>query len=743
MDPLIEQMKQIVENMQTASDMMKTVSTEMNFNQRNNQEMFADIAAQVAGGGYGGFSGGYGGGGLGGGGRGGGYYSGGGSIGPRGVPVPTGHQGTGGGLSRLQRSAAQAAHNRYGLGAARYVEQRDQNGQITHYNAFNRETGAPVLNGQGAMAEIGTAEVGARGAVSSVAGALGRGGTIGALRAVPGVGTAMMGAEALYQVSNFVSNQRAANAQYQSIYGGSNMEGMGQRVHAEGFKLRNSWDNLFGGGNTLTQGDADKAFKGVSAMGMQGSQRNKQLDFATSNYKSLGMSVDESLQLIGINAKQASTNLGDLHNQLKAVGDMAKQTGQNADVMRQSFIKTYGTNVQSSLGQASGAISTAEVAMSAGLGRPFGGLDYTSMYNTGGSMAVLAAQSGYQNSAQFSAMAQDNPMIMAGAMDNQLAAAFEAVVPPQVKAQIQQLIDQAGGGDAVANNPGAQQNIAHQIQLGGMIQEQVLRSALKARNLPSIDTLSIEALFQYMVLWVAQKGKGLEVATAKQMAKTDQKTTTFSGKAGALDTRTMGVGVTSSYNAATNTTTVTTDPVIANLTKGIGANGMVQVQTADGPQIVTVTEATKNFRDQLIDGTAVIATGADKGSTVGQKYGKEYNAKKGTSSVTKKGFDYSAFGKKDAAYIQGLNLSPEDLGHLAQQFKGNTFRSVGGSNALRYAADKMSSKEASGSGGNITVGITPELAKYLNITTSGKAIVEGGAAAGAPPALSAPGQPVK
>ena len=103
--------------------------------------------------------------------------------------------------------------------------------------------------------------------ISNIAGGFAQGGMMGALRGTPYVGLAVAAGEAANDTAIWLTNQRAANAQYQSIYGGENftvggvMNGVGaffggnsddrsgisQRIQEQGFVLQNRFS---GGGMT-------------------------------------------------------------------------------------------------------------------------------------------------------------------------------------------------------------------------------------------------------------------------------------------------------------------------------------------------------------------------------------------------------------------------------------------------------------------------------------------------------------
>jgi hypothetical protein len=190
--------------------------------------------------------------------------------------------------------------------------------------------------------------------------------------ALPGVGVALAGGAVAMEGIRMVQNQRAQNAQYQAILGGSNISQFGQRAQALGFGLTNMFS--FGGGQ------AQEAFMGATRLGMRGGERTAALHMAVSAFNSMGMSVAQSLQAMSIQAQSGYENFSDLEKSLKAVTQAAKDTSQNADQVRQSFISVYGSMV----GQIGGGAGVQQAAqgiatMQTGLGRQFANVNFAGM----------------------------------------------------------------------------------------------------------------------------------------------------------------------------------------------------------------------------------------------------------------------------------------------------------------------------------------------------------------------------
>jgi hypothetical protein len=254
------------------------------------------------------------------------------------------------------------------------------------------------LTGQDETDAIKSARVG-----SAVQGALGRavtGGGIGGLGDIAGallpeaaagpIGWGIAGVTAVGAVgldtAHMIASQRAKNAQFQSVMGGSNLAGMGQRIQSAEFGLSHAF--------TLGSGQAQQAFMDATQMGMRGSERSNALNVAVSSFNSMGASVAQSLAAMNIQAQSGYENFTQLEQSLKAVTAAAKDTAQNANTVRDAFISTLGAVTQNVGGGAgSTAAATSIATMQAGLGRNLANLgtsgltDQTRIY-------MMAAASG-------------------------------------------------------------------------------------------------------------------------------------------------------------------------------------------------------------------------------------------------------------------------------------------------------------------------------------------------------------
>lgn len=245
----------------------------------------------------------------------------------------------------------------------------------------------PVFNSDGSQASTMTPEdfssmSGELGGISKarsvIAGGLtgaGAAGGImgGVLDAVPELavaGIAVDAAKQIPQVIGEIGNQRQANAQYQAIYGGSNMAGMGQRALGGLFGL-----SEMGG---IGMGQAGQLFQGVSSLGLQGGTRQNAINLALTEFYKYGVSIQQTLDLITTAAKSGNTSLTGLAEGIDQVSKSAAQSGISGVSARTTFTSNVQTLAASS-GVTTGTIaaSAGQVSSQARLGQTFAGANAT------------------------------------------------------------------------------------------------------------------------------------------------------------------------------------------------------------------------------------------------------------------------------------------------------------------------------------------------------------------------------
>lgn len=648
--------------------------------------------------------------------------------------TPTGkfRGGMGGVLGAVQARVATAVHHGSGIGS--------YGGQPVVRHTVN-DDGTVNLHGQdgGILGTVSGEEFAKRAAVSSAALRLGGASSVmGMLRAVPEIAAPIAVAEAAWKGGNFIGNQRAANAAYQSIYG-PGTSGFDQRMSLLGGRIGNSLNNLgsmfgFSSGG-LSDSDYQKAFKGISALGYSGDRRSQAMNFTTKNFNSMGMSVDESLQLAGVNAQKASENFTQLSDQLKQVSTMAQQAGQNADVFRQKFIQAYSTGVQGGLGPAAGPLAVANTANTVGLGRQFSGMNLSSMYSTMGGQQVLASSMGYSNVLSYDLASSQNPMVMAQGQQNMLNRMLNAAGGPDVEQLVLQQIDKVGGKAAVVQDTsgGLALKVATAVQKinPNALNTWSIQSAFAAAGVTNYPT-DPQGLAIYYIKWLANDKQGIVKQVAAQEKAVDQKVISKVAPGDAALAKKYGAGV--GQFRAISGGNVVEDPILKEMQSDQINN--VIVQTKNGQATVSLTEAEGKFRDQLTKGTAIIADGLKKGQTVGQAYGTEVSAhyKDTTGTAAPKDALLSS------AEMNWLQQNGIDVSQLSPSDQKKLFNAAKkGLTGVKKEALKLNSEKSSGATGQIYVSMTPALAKYLNITGSQNVIVNNAAQNNSVPGISGTG----
>jgi hypothetical protein len=301
---------------------------------------------------------------------------------------------SGRGIAGIRRMAASSLHSAVGTApGSRYDRVMDDHtGQQVGWKETTA-SGAVIHRPLHALSDNQVARANALNSVAQGAGI----GT--ALRAMPRLGYIGLGLEAAHEAVTFIGNQRAANAQYQSIYGGSNFSQFGQRGSQFGFQL----GQLFGGG--MTWGQSQEAFHDVASLGYQGSQRSDMLSFMTRNYMSMGVSVSDSFKLIQTAASNLNESLSGLHEGLQNTRNAAIATGQSGNVGTQIFQQNYASLSRSYAGPGVAAIASSLSTMQAGMGRYLSGVDLTQQLNDPRQVTIMANRLG-MNQTQFTAAVQ-------------------------------------------------------------------------------------------------------------------------------------------------------------------------------------------------------------------------------------------------------------------------------------------------------------------------------------------------
>lgn len=589
------------------------------------------------------------------------------------------------------------------------------------FQGANQRFGIP------AAVAAGTPPTTAQRAMSSVAGPMA---SVG-MRGIPVVGAGIAAVNGLFDVLTWMTEQRAANAQYQQIYSGDNFgltdtiqglfggdvnTGSGQR--AAGFNFRMS--QLFSHGG-LTGSDSDKLFQGVSSLGYNNDERREQLQFATGMYKKQGMSVDDSLRLIQTSAQYANQSLAGVAEGLTQVSKAAQETGQSAKTLRDQFTGYYGAALQGGAGVSSASIAQAMTLSTSGMSRQLAGANMSPMLTNPMYMQQVASGAGMTSGQLQSQMAQGNFMTFAGSAQKILDQRMLGVMDPSVRRQLGQLVNEYGGNKVVAEGPGAISAIATELMGNKNWNVYAARSALQSIGVDT-SAMNDQQVAEFFVAQTASGGMGAQAKGQQEKNKPKDVTkqieehgvSDFAKKSSSFG----GVPGSSGFSSKERTEylarqkkTGKSDPAMeAAITQFGGKAPRVTVQTKQGQRVVTLGEAIRDYGDQISAGSAVIAEGEYKGKKISEVTGVT------TTGVVpgKGGVPNTA--KENAKSGQSVEeFDKRDKGWLANVFDGK-----------------------GGEGGVIKVEPSPELARLLNFSTTGNVTVDNSAAQGVPPTVNGP-----
>lgn len=422
-------------------------------------------------------------------------------------------------LEVLRGGGGAGGHGGHGGGGQTYHDPFDN--RFTSYGSIQgrmRAGAANMINDRwGANApEDADVTPQQRQAATRISEGLAHGGVRGGLRQLrrlPGglgaAGLAFGTLEATDEGAKFLTQQRAENARYQAIYdqgnvgnpldllgaltGNSQTSGLGNRVQEEGFVLGQRF--ALGG---MTGDQARQTFQTASSLGYTGQTRQNALNFVSDSYRNMGMDPNQSNQLMQVASKYAITNLNGVYDSLMKVSQAAQLTGQSADTLRQTFIGNYQTALAGGAqGGAAGLAQAMTMATAAG-GRSLQGFSYASMmqgpqrYGVAASVGMSPTQLEYQ-----SAMGNYGPQ--ASAMTKYSGMLMQSALGAQGETKLNQLVQQAGGAQKVAESPGTMSSIATQLLNVPGIDSNTIRSMLQASGMTIPDNASDEQMLNMIV----------------------------------------------------------------------------------------------------------------------------------------------------------------------------------------------------------------------------------------------------
>lgn len=193
----------------------------------------------------------------------------------------------------------------------------------------------------------------------------------------------------------FAQQQRAENARFQAIMGGSNLSGFGQRAQQAQFR--------YGQMGTLSGEQANQLFYGVTESGLRGGERQRGLDFAVREYKNLGMTIEDSLQVINVAVQHGKANFDDLSVTLRDVSDSAAKAGINTEAARKSFVATYESFAGAFGAQGGASTIAGALTQQTNANRQTQGINSSGIATNPGVIAMAATNAG-MTPAQFMAL---------------------------------------------------------------------------------------------------------------------------------------------------------------------------------------------------------------------------------------------------------------------------------------------------------------------------------------------------
>lgn len=511
-------------------------------------------------------------------------------------------------------------------------------------------------------------------------------------------------------VMNGIVNQRAKNAQYQAMLGGTNWStGTHNRWLEEGFKL----SQLYSGG--LTGSQSVEAFRSVTGLGYTGQARDQSLGLITSNYKNLGMSVDDSLKLVGIMAQSSSTAFEQLKTVLNQVSQAAKNTGQNLELARANLTNLFNTST-GAIGGA-GALQTSGLvgAYQTQLGRNFANVDFSGLLPgvNPGLTALQASTVGMSMSQYEMTQAAGGPQARAlqeQAGDKLLAMSVAPTVGV-VQPIVNQLLQQHGGVKAVtATNDSWQAFVKNVMRDPNFIKSGVNIMALKAQiKAYTGATMNDQQAVEWLLRQTTGVGASFKAVDKQQQQAMLQRRggphkvdlTSDGFKTGEMVQQyqqgLVGKGTFNRWLSANHyqykdgtltSTGVTADPLVDRFKKFANQDNHVVVQTKDGPKVVSGQYAMEHLKDQIAKGTAKFIGGQYDGQSVKDALGG--------------GYAESNYKGTDTTHISGAS---------AKHFKSVS------------AYEKANANKINGSGGKVIISPNPALAQLLSITATGNVTV--------------------
>lgn len=551
-----------------------------------------------------------------------------------------------------------------------------------------------MMAGRGAAQSL--AETGSYRAAGSAA----LGSTAAGSVALKAAGFAGLAAAGVNKVGDFAEGQRAANAEWQSMMGGTNVGAYRERFNQQMFGM-----SQFG---VLDSADAEKLYRDVAATGLRGEARDTAQNFAIENYKQFGMDIDSSMKIIKTASETGQSSLIGVSLALERVTDAAVEAGVSAEKMRNSWISTWQTMSQSVAGGTAATTATGFTESLAGLGPEYADLGF----NPGEQQfALLAANAGMglQEFTLATRQPGNEGMILSGT-EKDLRRRLSSMISSQ---GVRAIVEAAGGRKSSEMDAGTKKGLGDLYSMAGGYQYNVLDVLLQS-GVTGANPGNALNLAGMIVAGAWTPGQDAEDAIADAKAAGPRMfgglTESEFSELNSVGQKPMGVFGSEGFAAVSNPLVdaelreleektrasmpsglggffnIDDKQVIRNFMSDVEKTGQrggisellatnatsrssamrVTIKDENGnDKTVDLQEAMSQYRSQLDDGSAVIAEGDSAGQTVGQAFSELQTGSTnitGTISINaspelKRFFSFGNF--VDLEIFNGDEVSPE------------------------------------------------------------------------------------
>lgn len=245
-------------------------------------------------------------------------------------------------------------------------------------------------------------------------------------------------------------------ARYQGMEGGTNrLHGLNERRREIGY----AWAEHIRHPNGLTVEEAKQAFSDVTsfgyrddsgAAGQAGMSRHSLLDFMQRNKTNMGMSGDESTQVLAAMTQNAYTNLNQLSDALHQVSNAAGDASVNAGQVREQFVRMFQTWSSSGAGAGAVGLAANQASSLARYGRDMQTVD--SSAQAGNQFQYMAASSVGMTIGGYQALQRRDPGAARGILDRFTTQSLSNLIPPDQQAWIKKRAQEPPYNGKVAGN---------------------------------------------------------------------------------------------------------------------------------------------------------------------------------------------------------------------------------------------------------------------------------------------------